>query len=175
MRNGKNAATKENGMQKIQKILCALDLTEFTPEVADYAVAVAKAFDAEILVIHVTPPLTQYAAFEVQPQALELFVDEVSAEAGKTMQEVVAEHFPGVNAKGRVIIGYPSEEIIKTANAEDVDLIIMGTHGRQGVDLIIMGTHGRQGVDLLIFGSVADKVVKNAEMPVITVRPPAEK
>lgn len=147
-------------MLTIRKILCALDLSELAPEVVEYTIKVAKAFDAEVLAIYVTPPLTQYAAFETQPQALEVFVDEVSVEAGKTMQEVVAHDFQGIKARGKVVIGYPSDEIIKTADAENVDLIIMGTHGRQGMDLFI-------------FGSVADKVVKNAEMPVITVRPPA--
>ena len=40
-----------------------------------------------------------------------------------------------------------------------------------GADLIVMGTHGRKGIDRILFGSVAEKVVKNASMPVLTVRP----
>ncbi|MBO4313737.1 MAG: universal stress protein, partial [Desulfovibrio sp.] len=38
-------------------------------------------------------------------------------------------------------------------------------------DMIIMGTHGRKGIDRILFGSVAEKVVKNATMPVLTIRP----
>ena len=54
--------------------------------------------------------------------------------------------------------GDAAEEILTRANDE-------------GADLIVMGTHGRKGIDRILFGSVAEKVVKNASMPVLTVRP----
>ena len=74
------------------------------------------------------------------------------------MESFVAENFVGVEAKGQVLIGYAAEEILNRAREEKVDLIVMGTHGRKGIDRIL-------------FGSVAEKVVKNADMPVLTVRP----
>ena len=74
------------------------------------------------------------------------------------MESFVAENFSGVEAKGQVLIGYAAEEILSRAKEEEVDLIVMGTHGRKGIDRIL-------------FGSVAEKVVKNADMPVLTVRP----
>lgn len=145
-------------MKEIKKIVCAVDLAEFSADVAEYAVMVARGMNAELIVLYVAPSLTQYSAFEIQPKALESVIGEITEEAGRTMQEVMDEYFDDVNAEGRVVIGYPADEIIKTAEKEDADLIIMGTHGRQGMDLII-------------FGSVADKVVKNADMPVLTIRP----
>ena len=57
-----------------------------------------------------------------------------------------------------MLIGYAAKEIINRAHEENVDVIVMGTHGRKGIDRIL-------------FGSVAEKVVKNADMPVLTVRP----
>ena len=57
-----------------------------------------------------------------------------------------------------MLIGYAAEEILSRAREEKADLIVMGTHGRKGIDRIL-------------FGSVAEKVVKNADMPVLTVRP----
>jgi nucleotide-binding universal stress UspA family protein len=58
-----------------------------------------------------------------------------------------------------VITGVPYEEIVRKAD-------------ESGADLIIMGTHGRKGVDHLLFGSTAERVVRNAACPVMTVRLP---
>lgn len=148
-------------MRAIKKIVCALDLAELTPDVAEYASMVARTMNAELVVVYVAPSLTQYSAFEIQPKALESFVGEISEGASKTMREVMEEHFGGLKAESRVLSGHPADEIIKAAEQENADLIIMGTHGRRGVDL-------------LIFGSVADNVVKNAYMPVLTFRPRKE-
>jgi nucleotide-binding universal stress UspA family protein len=74
------------------------------------------------------------------------------------MQQFVAENFEGVDAKAEVVVGYAAEEIISIAEKE-------------GADMIIMGTHGRKGIDRILFGSVAEKVVKNSPVPVLTIRP----
>ena len=86
---------------------------------------------------------------------------EIVSGAEKSMEAFVAENFAGVDAKGHVLIGYAAEEILSRAEEEKVDLIVMGTHGRKGIDRIL-------------FGSVAEKVVKNASMPVLTIRPTYE-
>ena len=61
-----------------------------------------------------------------------------------------------------VVVGSPFRKIIETAEAEHVDLIVMATHGRTGL------SH-------LLIGSVAERVVRTAPCPVLTIRPPAEK
>ena len=96
--------------------------------------------------------------FHVPPNTIENFVGEIVTGAEKSMESFVAENFVGVEAKGQVLIGYAAEEILNRAREEKADLIVMGTHGRKGIDRIL-------------FGSVAEKVVKNADMPVLTVRP----
>ena len=63
-----------------------------------------------------------------------------------------------VDARGVVVVGYAAEEILALAESEQADIIVMGTRGRKGIDLIL-------------FGSVAEKVVKNATCPVLTIRP----
>lgn len=145
-------------MRTIQKILCALDLSQHSALVAEYAVAVAKAFDAEVTVVYAAPALTQYVGFHVPPSSIENFVGEIVAGAEKTMQDFVAEHFGSVKASGKVVNGYAAEEILNM-----VDSV--------GADLIIMGTHGRKGIDRILFGSVAEKIVKSSPIPVMTVRP----
>ena len=74
------------------------------------------------------------------------------------MTDFVTEHFPEVQVKAEVVVGYAAEEILSLAENEDADLIVMGTHGRKGIDRIL-------------FGSVAEKVVKNSSRPVLTIRP----
>ncbi len=145
-------------MLSIKKIVCALDLSELSPRVAEYAVSLARVFSAEVVVVYVAPSLNQYAAMEVQPEALANLVGMISVSAEKTMEKVVAEHFAGVKTETKISSGSPAEEIIRAAESA-------------GADLIVMGTHGRTGVGLIIFGSVAEKVVKNSRIPVLTIRP----
>lgn len=143
---------------QIKKILCALDLSQHSALVAEYAVALAKAFDAEVLAVYAAPALTQYVGFHVPPSSIENFVGEIVAGAEQTMQEFVAANFQGVKAEGKVVNGYAAEEILNMA--ENV-----------GADLLVMGTHGRKGIDRILFGSVAEKIVKSSPIPVMTVRP----
>ncbi|MDL2216882.1 universal stress protein [Desulfovibrio sp. OttesenSCG-928-M14] len=143
---------------QLKKILCALDLSQHSALVAEYTVALAKAFDAEVLVVYAAPALTQYVGFHVPPSSIENFVGEIVAGAEKTMQDFVAEHFVGVKAEGKVVNGYAAEEILNMVQSA-------------GADIIVMGTHGRKGIDRILFGSVAEKIVKSSPIPVMTVRP----
>lgn len=145
-------------MREIKKILCAVDLSEHSRSVAEYATTIAKATGAKVVVVYTAPSLSQYVGFHVPPNTIENFVGEIVTGAEKSMESFVTENFPGVDAKGQVLIGYAAEEIINRAEDENADMIIMGTHGRKGIDRIL-------------FGSVAEKVVKNAKQPVLTIRP----
>lgn len=145
-------------MVAIKKIVCALDLAETSKEVAEYATMLAKLSNAEVVALYVAPTMTQYTGFHVPPNSIDTFVAEIVDGAKKSMDEFIKENFQGVNVKSDVVIGYAAEEIL--ANAE-----------RENADLIIMGTHGRTGIDRMLFGSVAEKVVKNSVIPVLTIRP----
>lgn len=145
-------------MKTFKKILCAVDLSEHSKLVADYATSLAKACGAEIFVFYSAPSLSQYVGFHVPPNTINNFVGEIVSGAEKAMDAFVAENFQGVTAVGHVVVGYAAEEILARAESEDADLIIMGTHGRKGIDRIL-------------FGSVAEHVVKHARQPVLTIRP----
>lgn len=145
-------------MPNINKILCALDLSDQSKSVAEYAVMLAKMSGAQIVAVYVAPTLTQYTGFHVPPNTIDNFVGEIVSGAERSMQDFVSENFPGIEAKGTVVVGYAAEEILTLAESEAVDLIVMGTRGRKGIDLIL-------------FGSVAEKVVKSAHCPVLTIRP----
>ncbi len=145
-------------MAKIEKILCAVDLAEFSPQVADYARTLAQAMDARIDVVYVAPTLAQYVGFQVAPNSIENFVGEIISGAETAMDGFIQNNFSGVKAQSHILSGYAAEEILHFAEKE-------------GSDLIVMGTHGRKGIDRILFGSVAEKIVKSATRPVLTLRP----
>ncbi len=145
-------------MPKLQKIICALDLSEHSKTVAEYACMLAKAMNASIVAVYAAPTLTQYTGFHVPPNTIDSFVGEIVSGAEKAMAQFVSENFEGVETKAEVVVGYAAEEILEIAAKEDADLIVMGTHGRKGIDRIL-------------FGSVAERVVKNSHLPVLTIRP----
>jgi nucleotide-binding universal stress UspA family protein len=145
-------------MADVRKILCAVDFSDYSRQVAEYGRFLGEKCGAKVLVLYAAPSLNQYVGFHVPPSSIETFVGEIVTGAEESMNGFLEEHFRGVDAEGRVVTGYAAEEILTAAENEQVDLIIMGTHGRRGIDRIL-------------FGSVAEKVVKSAKCPVMTIRP----
>ncbi len=147
-------------MSTIKKIICALDLADHGKLVADYASMLAKLSGASIVAVYAAPTMTQYTGFHVPPNTIDDFVGEIVTGANKAMADFVEANFAGVEVRSEVVVGYAAEEILALAEREEADLIVMGTHGRSGFDRIL-------------FGSVAEKVVKNSNVPVMTIRPQA--
>lgn len=145
-------------MASIKRILCAVDFSDSSALVADYATELGKSLGAEITVLYVAPSLNQYVGFHVPPSSIENFVGGIVDGAEQTMEQFIQDNFAGVKVSGRVVTGYAAEEILGVAKEVQADMIAMGTHGRRGIDR-------------LLFGSVAEKVVKSAEIPVLTIRP----
>jgi len=145
-------------MPDIKKILCAVDFSDSSRIVAEYAATFAQSLGAQVVVLYVAPSLTQYVGFHVPPSSIESFVGGIVDGAEQTMEKFIEEHFKGLSATGKVTTGYAAEEILTVAQENSADMIVMGTHGRKGIDRIL-------------FGSVAEKVVKSAPIPVFTVRP----
>jgi nucleotide-binding universal stress UspA family protein len=86
-------------------------------------------------------------------------VSEVARVGEKQMEAFCEKHLKDFfNYETKVVMGNPADEILKYA--ED-----------QGIDLVIMGTHGRKGLERTFMGSVADHVIKHAAVPVLTVNP----
>lgn len=145
-------------MTHIKKILFPVDLTVHSAHVAKYAAALAKDLKAELLVLYVAPAFNEYAGFQTPMASLLTFAEQLTKEAEIKLNEYLKVHFYDAQASYRVLMGYPSDEIINLAEKEKFDLIIMGTNGRTGLNHFI-------------FGSVAEKVIKTSPVPVMTVRP----
>lgn len=146
-------------MKEFRKILCPIDFSESSAKIVPYAVSFARKFNAKLYLIYVVRELRYFSGFYVPHTSIADFEAEIARGAEKNMQNFVEEHLEGFeNFQTQVLIGDASEEINKMVAGE-------------GIDLIIMGTHGRKGMDKAIFGSVAEKVVKSAPCPVMTVNP----
>ena len=144
----------------IQKILCPVDFSEYSDHVLRYALAFAAAYDAHLELLHVLdlPFAPVYWADEVADmypsteRVKALCRQQLDEQVGKCKQT-----HPSV--AGRVVGGNPFAEIVRAAKDGDFDLIVVGTHGRTGL------SH-------MLIGSTAEKVVRHAPCPVLSVKHP---
>ncbi len=147
-------------MIKLQKILCPIDFSENSLEALRYAAHTALKENATVYMIHIVDSrVYDYGGPIYEPIMPDMkpVIDQASKDQ---LRDKLLEKVPK-EIKGRVetvvSFGVPFVEIIKAARDYDIDLIIMGTHGRSGI------SH-------MLIGSVAEKVVRKAPCPVLTVR-----
>ncbi|MFI5303218.1 MAG: universal stress protein [Nitrospiria bacterium] len=140
---------------QIKQILVPTDFSPQSERSLDYAVMMAKKFGAKIVLFHAIEPFpyTTTDAFMIvdNSEALKNIADNLIKNTSSLLRK------RGVTVKSSLSIGSPAREIMMKAEREKVDLIIMGTHGRTGVEHVLLG-------------SVAERVVRIARCPVLTVR-----
>jgi len=141
-----------------KKIICPIDFSAFTEEILAYAVNIAKKFEAELHLMHVTPNLNYFTPYEsfLTPENLVAIERNIEKEVDKDFEEVCKN------------IDIPIKKVTKTGVTfvEIIDYI-----KEEAIDLVVMGTHGRSGIEHILIGSVAEKVVRKSPCPVLTVRP----
>lgn len=141
---------------RIRRILHATDFSAASRPAFDEALALARQYGAELLVLFVIegrPPALGRAW--TRPETYEVIARREATEAFQALVGRV--NTAGVRTRAIVLTGYAAEEILKTAEAERVDLIVLGTHGRSGLSRVFLG-------------SVAQRVLQFARCPVLTVR-----
>lgn len=146
-------------MITLKNVLVPTDFSECSDAAVRYGLALAKAFGAKLHLLHVIQdPYTQPWGAEALPMAIGDLVNEWQEQAIRRLDAIV----PAAD-RDRVVtactIAAPYSEILRYAN-------------EQKVDLIVLGTHGRGPMAHMLLGSVAEKVVRRAPCPVLTVRHP---
>ena len=140
------------------KLLLPTDFSDCSAEAARVARLLAERFGSRVVVLHV---LDEPAALDPMFRGdvpLELLRSRMEQFAQESMDAFLAAHFSGFeNVDTMLAAGIPFREIIKKAR-------------ESGAGLIVIGTHGRTGVEHVIFGSTAEKVVRLAPCPVLSVR-----
>jgi nucleotide-binding universal stress UspA family protein len=144
--------------EKPEKILVPVDFSTTSNKAFAYARNMVKCWGGELHLLHVldTDFLTGAVHITIEP------LDESVAKWRKRAEDKLASTYKGEDGTelpGKIHIreGKPSEEILQAAEE-------LGAH------MVIIGSHGRMGLERAIFGSVAEKVVKNAPMPVLVIK-----
>jgi len=130
----------------VSKILVTTDFSEYSGEALDFGISIAEKYEAEIHLLHVVDTAGKSNADEEQ-------------NARKIMKTFVNEHIDeSVWVLQAVRSGRPHDEIVRYAQMN-------------GINLIVIATHGRTGISHAIMGSIAEKVVRHSPVPVLTVHP----
>lgn len=143
-----------DAMLEIKRILAPVDFSETSDKSFDYALSLARAFEAEVIAMHVLQEPILY-----QPHTAQEFRDEFEKSIQSHLDALLNRHTcEGVEISTAMKQGAPFLEIVQFAQASDCDLIVIGTHG-----------HGP--IQNMLLGSCVDKVVRKAHCPVLVVRP----
>ncbi|NTV06641.1 MAG: universal stress protein [Chlorobiaceae bacterium] len=142
-------------MFKIHEILCPVDFSDASRKSVQYAKEFAAGMGASVFLLNVVEP---------RPMAVDITLNYVPLEedlekaAAADLQVILQELIQaGIKAECAVEFGNPSDVILEKAEERDVNLVIMGSHGKKGLSRLIMG-------------SVAETVVRKANCPVLIVK-----
>jgi nucleotide-binding universal stress UspA family protein len=151
---------KEGAGMEVKRILWPTDFSENSAKALPWLVDLADKYGAEILALNVTEPLNRYvvmADLTSGDEARRIY-DRAREHSVNKLYEVCDKHLDQCRLMDkRVVTGDPAEEILKAIEKENIDLVVMATHGYSGVKR-------------WAFGSVTDKVAASSPVPVLTVR-----
>jgi nucleotide-binding universal stress UspA family protein len=157
-------------MLPFKRILCPTDFSQPSFEALKAAQELALHFSAELYLVHAVAPVPRVSVTEApevhgNPHDLNvpLHMEKLEEAAQDRLKKVAAERLSkDLHVQQIVVHGRAAEEIVKVAQEEKVDLIVLATHGETGWGQFF-------------FGSVAEKVVRTAGYPVLVIRAPREK
>ena len=144
-------------MRVFRRILYATDFSSASRPALTKAISLARENRAALRVVHALPPLGDGSAF-VPPGTYETIDRRARQHAQKQLTALVGRaRKAGARATSRLLDGTPQEQVPRAAR-------------RMRADLIVIGTHGRTGMSKVLLGSVAERLVRLAPCPVLTVR-----
>jgi nucleotide-binding universal stress UspA family protein len=151
-------------MTTIKKILYPTDFSEHSQAAIPFSVDLAKHYGAELHCIHVVDTEHEFfmeAGYVIPLRTNPIDIEHLQTVAREQMEEFVNKHMSEVSSSVRiaVVLGKPFEQIVRYARKENVDLIVIGTHGHSALASMLLG-------------SVAEKVIRKAPCPVLSVRHP---
>ena len=136
-----------------RKVLCPIDFSEQSLAALEVALKVVQQNDAALYLLNVAPMTAGAAGFQPVPMDAYPIVEKDKREQ---LEKLAQKRIPAaVRCKTIVTSGDPAEQVLETAR--DLD-----------ADLIVMGTHGRKGLGHLVLGSVAERIVRESPIPVLT-------
>lgn len=146
---------KDGKTLNIKNILCPMDFSEFSRGALTIAADLAKDFGARLILTHVVDARFDYPEWTAQ---VALNNSEHLVKAAQDYLDQVSGEFNHIETKVDVERGIPHKRVADLVKEEDIDLVVMPTHGRKGL------AHA-------LLGSVTEKIVRLAPCPVLTIRP----
>lgn len=147
-------------MAPVTRVLCPVDFSDASRHALDHAVMIAGWFRSPLTLMHVRHP-----AFVMEPPILFAQVADQPPDALDDVEVRLQAWLAPVRAAGITCD-------VLAVEGHNTAACIVDAVRRDGADLIVMGTHGRHGFERLLLGSVAERVVRTAPCPVVTVPPP---
>ncbi len=142
-----------------KNICCPIDFSDASRAAMETAADLARRFGATLTLLHAYPvPGYTFPDGSVvaSSRMLQELADQAAKHVGEWKRQAQGMGVPTVNAE--TLVGEPASEIVSYARDH-------------GVDLLVLGTHGRTGLEHALMGSVAERVVRRARCPVLTVHP----
>lgn len=147
-------------MIKLKKILVPTDMSDFSEHALRYGCEFARRFEAELHLLNVVQDVVAMVpepgmAFPAPGE----YMRELQQASHEALEKIPdPEWVEGVSIVREIRVGTPFVEIVRYAKAVDIDLVVIGTHGRSGLAHVLLG-------------STAERVVRKAPCPVLSVRP----
>jgi universal stress protein A len=154
---------EEDSLMDVRHLLVPTDFSEGSKQAFEYAIGVARTCGAKLTLLHVVELPTYLIDGHAPAHMTTALRDYMQESAQQELARLLPEGAgTPVEIARQVALGVPYQKILETAAAEQVDWIVMATHGRTGLSHLVMG-------------SVAERVVRTAPCPVLTVRPALER
>src|SRR5512139_1001009 len=126
---------------KIKAILFPTDFSEGSLNALPYAVDMAKTYGAKLHMLHVIYDIATASGLYVPHASVDVMYREMEATARKELENFgFSQREDLKDVEYTVLRGVPYEEVLKTAKQKNVDMIIIGTHGRKGLDRVLFGS-----------------------------------
>jgi nucleotide-binding universal stress UspA family protein len=145
-------------MKQIRRVLHATDFSATSRRALDTAMALAKSHRATLTIVHVLAPIMLVPEQYLDAVTMDRLQNEARRWSTRQLSSV-AERAKKAGVKASVLLreGDAADQILRACRLTKSDLIVVGTHGRRGLQKVLLG-------------SVAERVVRAARCPVVTVR-----
>jgi nucleotide-binding universal stress UspA family protein len=158
---GMNLAKGNFTMVTISRVLCPVDLSEFSRDALRHALALAKSYEAEVTVCHIYSAPQPILPVPGMPGNVPLLPSVQPDEISERVRRFCASSLQDGGASVEIVVreGDAAKQIVLLAE-------------QLPADLLVLGTHGKSGFERLFLGSVTEKVLRTTHAPVMTIPPP---
>ncbi len=167
---------------KVERMLFPTDFLEGSRHALPFAVDLAKHYNAKLYIVHIIYDIAMATESHIPHVSMDELYKEMYSWAEKEIEKCCVEEIRGLpNSERRVSKGAPREpeRRKKTLPVVEKKVLrgipyeeIVRFAADEKIDMIVMGTYGRKGLERMLFGSTAERVVRKAPCPVMTVRIP---